>query len=165
MAFSLTSRAMHGIATPLRGFALSLVMVVLSGCSFNDFGFVQVNTRETDDTHRRHFIATGLHVETRGQLAGLSIGRIEALHVHIKSCDLLAPRLHYQRMSGLQLVASGREFALTLGYRETLLASTGAANGASAVRFDPASLKRTQVEVSHLTPSNCRNQSQRKILS
>ncbi|MBW4707097.1 hypothetical protein KX928_04775 [Roseobacter sp. YSTF-M11] len=158
-------KIMLAIDTCSRSVACCLGLLVLQGCSFNDFGFVNVNTRETYETRTRHIVANGLRIETRGPMAGLSFGRVEALHLHIKSCGRLAPRLHYQETAGLQLVASSLEFGLTLGRREVLLAATGAPNGASAVRFDPASPERASIEISLSDQSNCQLQNQRKNAS
>lgn len=145
--------------------AKCLGILGLTGCSINDHGLVLVNKVETDTSRSSYFVATGARIETRGPMAGLSLGRVEALHVHIKSCGLLEPRLHYQKTAGIQLVTSSQEFALTLGLREMLVAAPGAPNTASAVRFAPAQPERTTVRVISSQKSNCQPQSQRKELS
>ncbi|MEP5730834.1 MAG: hypothetical protein ABJL67_15860 [Sulfitobacter sp.] len=133
-------------------------VMTLTGCSFGDQGFVNVTYTETDKLRTRHVLASGLHFETHGPLAGLSLGRFEAFHVHIKFCDRDAPRLHYQNTVGLQVTASRQEVGLTLGEREILLAGAGSFSGASAVQFTTDHPENTVVTVQQNPRFDCENQ-------
>ncbi|WP_299212023.1 hypothetical protein [uncultured Tateyamaria sp.] len=118
---------------------------MLAGCSFNDVGLVQVTYQETEAARIRHTVALGFHVETHGPLAGVSLGRFEAVNVHITLCDRLEPRLHYRVVSGLSVTASDHEVGLTLGWRETVLNASSDITPASTVQFDPSNPQDTAV--------------------
>ena len=114
-----------------------LTLGPLAGCSVNDRGLVHVQTHDTNTNRIRHIQATGVHVETRGPFAGLTVGRLEITQLFAKICGELHPSLRHRRIEGANLTLSSDEFGATIGYQEALWAQPVAKDATTFVQFSP----------------------------
>lgn len=110
--------------------------LLITACSVNEFGYVDVEQYRGDGAVVYRATATGIHLGTRFDDISLTLGRREAIFIFPEACDVggesaavaLAatsevrwPEASIIYTEGLLLLGGSKQFEITLGVREASL--------------------------------------------
>lgn len=136
-------------------------MVILTGCSVNDFGIVETRTLSVGDGVARYLSAPGLHVDARQNSASLTLGWLQSASVFANSCrerlqDRFSfrqihawqtPHLSYSRAFGLHIAMNANLLSFNLGAREHFraFAPNAIERSTRSLQFVPGAIEKTRL--------------------